>query len=109
MNDQSNKPIKTFGYKGSPIQGAVWPNETTKTLPDGTSITRVFETTKLSRRYTDKDGKWQDSNQYSFRQLLELRELIDDAIAWFKPRIATDSNQPANDDDLVEEELSEAV
>ena len=103
----NNKPIQTFKF-GS-LQGAVWENEVDRRQADGSTVTRTFETIDLSRRYTDKNGQWQDANSYSFQQLLLLRELIDDAIAWWKPRIASGNDQAANDGEPFTEDLDQAA
>ena len=54
-----NKPIKKFG--AGAISASVWKNE----LKDGTEINAVT----IERRYQNKDGEWQSTNNLRVNDL----------------------------------------
>lgn len=60
-----NKPVKTFRSGG--VKASVWKNTTEK---NGQSI--EFYNVSVTRSYKDKDGNWQETNNYTSADLPKL-------------------------------------
>ncbi len=101
-----NPPIETLRY--GRVHLNVWENEHERQLADGSTVTRKIQSVSVARTIVNKDGQFQDVNNYSFTDLLSLREVIDDVIAWKKNQQQT-VDQSSNEEEPLDEELDQAT
>lgn len=99
-----NPPIEKFRF--GRVHASVWENEKERQLADGSTVTRRYQSVSLARTIVNKDGQFQDVNNYSFSDLLAIREIIDDLIAFRKAQQPTDNRQ---EEEPQDEELAEAA
>lgn len=100
----NNPPIEKFRF--GRVHLSVWENQSERRLADGSTVSRRFQNVSLGRTIVNNDGQFQDVNNYTFSDLLALREIIDDAIAWKKAQQPTDGRQ---EEEPQDEELAEAA
>lgn len=71
--ERTNMPLKSF--RSGAIQVAIWEN--TAQGPDGQA--QKFRTVSFDRRYKDKDGNWQSTNQLRINDLPKAALILNKA------------------------------
>ena len=99
-----NPPIEKFRF--GRVRATVWENDSERRLGDGGTVTRRFQSVNLARTIVNKDGQFQDVNNFSFSDLLAIREIIDDVISWKKAQQPTDCRQ---EEEPQDEELADVA
>ena len=91
----TSKPMKKIDFDPY-IQSAIFENERQIELDDGSTLTRTVLSANVARRYFDKkDEAWKEAASYSLKELLVLREVVDQTI---QALIESANNQVAKSD-----------
>lgn len=73
-------------FKSGPVFASIWQRQGTK---------GSFLVAHIRRRYRDKQEQWQSSNHYSERQLENVIEVANQALAYIRQHDTAEQPEPA--------------
>lgn len=71
-NDKKNPPIQTFRL--GPVKAAIWSNRS-----QNYDRERTYHSVTVTRRYTDQNGDWRDTNSFNEQHIPLLLKVLEHA------------------------------